>query len=317
LSLIGGSPRPVNSGVRQLSLRRKNFMSKLLDDKDFLGIPYGIEDLEIIGDTMFAVGVPSYSPPEFKKYVFAAAKAYYAGNRIDYILKNYGDKWDFSSKLDKDSKLVLAIISVIKEQISSALRFVRSIDNKPDKPPLFAAGAALFRLQSTFRAVMITIRQGLHFESAAMERLILEQLAWIYSIHNLDDSKDDFFKIQPSKCVTGFKQVFPYVGKFYGLLSESGHITPNMTFRYIVVEDGGLTVYVTSSKYAKYDAFNLLLLCDMYIVLSELIYADLLKKFRHLSRNSKGELRPKPNRPMVKILKRYQSLITGRREGKK
>jgi hypothetical protein len=284
-------------------------MSKLWGSDDFLSIPYGMEDLEIIGDHMFALGVPSHMPPMFKKYVFAAAKAYHLGNRIDYVLKTYGDDWDFSNTPDKEGKLVLNIITKIKEHISSAIRFVRSITNKPDKPQLFAAGAALFRLQSTFQAVMITIRQGLHFESAGLERLILEQLAWIYTIHNLNIDRDEFFKIQPSKCITGFKQIFPYAGELYGLLSESGHIMPHTILRYITMENGDLTVHIASSKYAKYDAYHLLLLCDMYVVLSELIYADLLKKFRHISRKSKREFHPKDNRPMIKILSRYQSLI--------
>jgi hypothetical protein len=281
-------------------------MSKLWGSDDFLSIPYGMEDFEVIGDPIFALGVPSRMSPTFKKYVFAAAKAYYLGNRIDYVLKRYGDDWNFSNTLDKEKKLVLDIIIKIKEHISSALRFVRSIKNKPDKPQLYIAGAALFRLQSTFRATMITIRQGLHFESAGLERLILEQLAWIYIIHNLDVGRDELFKIQPSKCITGFKRIFPYAGELYGLLSESGHIMPHTILRYI---DGDLTIHVASSKYAKYDAYHLLLLCDMYVVLSEFIYADLLKKFRHISRKSKGEFYPKRNRPMIKTLSRYDSLI--------
>jgi len=43
-------------------------------------LPFDLEDLQLIGDNVFAVGVPISMPEDFKVRVFAAAKSYIVGN---------------------------------------------------------------------------------------------------------------------------------------------------------------------------------------------------------------------------------------------
>lgn len=74
-----------------------------------------------------------------------------------------------------------------------------SIEGKPDMPSLYAAGAALVRLQNTFQASVVTIKCGLHFEAAALERIIFEQLAWIFYIYII---KEIFFNFSYKVFVT-------------------------------------------------------------------------------------------------------------------
>jgi hypothetical protein len=55
------------------------------DEQSHIRSSYALEDLELIGDPLFVIGVPANFPSRFKKYVFAAAKTYNLGNRsIDY-----------------------------------------------------------------------------------------------------------------------------------------------------------------------------------------------------------------------------------------
>lgn len=54
----------------------------------------GREDLQLIGDNQFVVGVPWNFPEDFKRYVFAGAKAYCMSNRsIDYTMRTHGEHW--------------------------------------------------------------------------------------------------------------------------------------------------------------------------------------------------------------------------------
>lgn len=51
---------------------------KFYDDKYTLDYPYELEDLELLGDHLFVVGVPYSIDPEFKRNVIGAAKSFFA-----------------------------------------------------------------------------------------------------------------------------------------------------------------------------------------------------------------------------------------------
>jgi len=271
---------------------------------------YGLEDMDIIGDGYFALGVPDKFDKSFKKMIFAAAKAHtmhYAS--IDYCLKRYGDAWQFDDNQDKAYKLISEVSASIKGNVIDFLNYLTSIENKPDKPNLVACTCAMVRLQNTFRASIITIKSGLHFESAGLERMILEQLAWIYAIHDIDMNESDHFDIKPSKCITRLKDIFPFSGKFYGLLSAVSHLEPKETLRYLYVKDDSLTMELTSLDYSRVDVFHLLLLADMLMILGEYIYRDLIKEYRYIAKEENHRFIPKQNRPMAELIRLYEERL--------
>jgi hypothetical protein len=139
--------------------------------------------------------------------------------------------------------------------------------------------------------------------------MILEQLAWIYAIHDIDIEKTDYFDIKPSECIGKLKSLFPFAGKFYGLLSKVSHIEPSETLRYISMEDNGLSMHLTSLKRSEIDAYNLLLLADMLIILGEYIYADLVDDHRYLIKSADGKLIPNKNRKMFDVIMNYEKQV--------
>lgn len=104
---------------------------------------------------------------------------------IDYTLEKYVS--DNSFEIDKNQRLINDMVKDIKRVIVDSLDYLMSIPNKPDNPNLYFSGAALIRLQNTFKASLICIKSNLHFESLGMQRMILEQLAWIYKMHDHED----------------------------------------------------------------------------------------------------------------------------------
>lgn len=273
---------------------------------------YDFDDLELIGDNLFVIGVPEKFDDNFKRNVFAAAKTSMLGNKsIDYTLKQYGDCWKFER--DEDTKQIFSALSDVKTIIISALEYLVAIKNKPHIASFFAAGAALVRLQNTFQASRLSIKCGLHFETAALERIILEQLAWIYYIYKLEG---DFFKIPPTKCLNKFKTIYPNVGMLYGKLSEYAHISPKTTLDYVKYDGKNLSIQLSSDpKKIKFMTYILVLLADMFCVVGEIVYSDLINEYQYIERNKDNNFTLKESRRTKQILEKNKKLLLGKADG--
>lgn len=140
--------------------------------------------------------------------------------------------------------------------------------------------------------------------------MILEQIAWVYSIHMLND--DSLFKVKPTKCISKLKPLFPKAGDLYGQLSEIAHISPENTLQYIQNEKGQLNILLTSYSESEFDALKLLFLADMYVVVAEIIFADLLKSFTYTKRAKDTGRAPKKSRPTQLLINYYYKVITSR-----
>jgi len=286
----------------------KRFIQKQKTRLTSRSIPYGIEDLLLFGDKYCAVGLPWKSPPRLIKNVTAGIKAYFGGySSIDYFLKKYGNDWNYDEILNSEEKLVFELTDFVQEIVRSELNNAVKIPDKPDRPALVAAGAAMLRLLNSFNATIFSIRQSYHFEAAQLQKLIIEQLSWVYSIYNITD--DQYFNVLPSKCISNLKKIYPEAGNLYGILNELGHITPVASHRYIYLNEGELTISAGKVELSKYDAWNLLLLSDIYLIILEIIYHELIDEYRHIIVGEDGLLIINPNRPLIKKLEYYQEIL--------
>jgi len=177
---------------------------------------------------------------------------------------------------------------------------------KPDIPSLFAAGAAYVRLQNTFKGAVLCLRTGLHFETLAMERIILEQLAWIYKVHNYEG---DFFKVLPNECIRDLKRLIPLAGRLYGVLSDKLHIKPTSTLDYIWAENNALRVVLRDHRQTIQNAYLLLRIYDMFCIVGEYIYADLLRDHRYLRKDHTGRYVPSEQRISLDLISKLRSIL--------
>ncbi|MDF2857762.1 MAG: hypothetical protein K0Q87_3613 [Neobacillus sp.] len=269
---------------------------------DILSRYIDLDDIELIGSPWITVGVPYNSQVSFIKNVYTGACAYRLGlSSIDYTYKKYvKDQNIIKSTNDFDAK-ILEVTSSLKRGIIDVLEYLMSIE-KPDIPCLFAAGAAYVRLQNTFKGAVLCLRTGLHFETLAMERIILEQLAWIYKVHNYNG---DYFKILPNKCISDLKQLIPSVGIAYGILSDKLHIKPISTLDYISTKN----VVLRDNRQIIQNAYLLLKIYDMFCIVGEFIYADLLKNHRYIKKDHTGKYAPCEQRVSLEVISKLHSIL--------
>lgn len=262
---------------------------------------FEVEDLDLIGDHLFTLGVPWNASEEFKKKVMSAAKSYNLGIKsVDYTLKKYGQYWSFKPSIEKELN---EAIQDLKRIIVNALDYLMEIPDKPDIPSLYFCGAALIRLQNTFKAALISIKSRLYFEGMSLERMILEQLAWIYKVHNMED----FFEVKPNKCIKDLKKMMPFVGRLYNYLSNGVHLSPKLFNEYI---EKDLSIKMGDIKQSYLNLYILFLLADIFCIVGEYIYANtkLVTEYRYIE-CANGKLKPRDNRDTVDMIKKYQKFI--------
>lgn len=265
-----------------------------------------MDDIKLIGNPWITIGVPYNSDVNFMKKVYAGAVSYGLGlSSIDYTYKKYISNLNMIKFTnDFDSKL-LYVTTSLKQGVIDILEYLMSIE-KPDVPCLFAAGAAYTRLQNTFKAAILCLRTDLHFETLAMERILLEQLAWICKVHNYEG---DFFKVLPNKCIGELKKLIPSAGRLYGFLSDKLHIEPNITIDYISTKENSLDIVLRDKEQTIQNAYLLLKLFDMYCIVGEYIYADLLKDYKYLKKDETGKYIPSEGRESLRLTSKLNGIL--------
>jgi hypothetical protein len=274
-------------------------------------LPFDLEDLQLIGDSLFVVGVPIDMPEEFKVRVFAAAKSYTMRNKsIDYTLKRYGRHWSFERD-DTDSGFpVVALCRLVRASAIDTISYLMSIQDKPDLPNVFACTAAIFRLKNTFRAAVLCIRNGMRIEAATLCRVILEQLAWISAIYSLTADHDSYTELTPQSCIASLKRFVPQVGKLYGTLSETSHLHFEATLSYIKVRGDDLAVRIHDHKLCALHAVQLLHLIDWLEIIGEHVYGDLIPSPRSTLLNEDGSRSVRADRRMVEVINEAERLFS-------
>jgi hypothetical protein len=280
-----------------------------IDELFSLPSEHDLEDFEVFGDHKIAIAVPPGTPAELKKRILAAAKSYHLGIKsIDYVLKKYGPYWDLAIELSRNQELLRGILRDVINEIRQTRKWMDKIENKPDKVGLFAAGAALIRLETSFKAAKALIRRGYNFEALGICRLILEQIAWAYSISELED--ETVFETNPTKSVAALKRLLPNIGRVYGRLSDEAHILPRLTPRYIRFKEPCPQVVLATTEEGAWSALILLQLADAFSIVAEYIYRELAPAFSHIVKDRNGKYRVNGSRASSQVISHYKSELS-------
>lgn len=202
-----------------------------VDNDPILSLSGRFEDIEFIGNSLILLGLPFDAPEEFKRMVWAAAQCYIAGNKsIDHFYRRYGDIVQFPRPTDNRRQLS----STLRRCSYEIQRIAGQLSNNVERQStvgLFASESALLRLPVSFEYSAFLLMQGAIYESAAVLRLCLEQIAWAFDVHALDDER--LFRTNPIKSLTKLKELEPSCGRLYSLLSDYTHIHPRLQQGYI------------------------------------------------------------------------------------
>lgn len=272
-----------------------------------------LDDFVAVGDFTSMFLLPSDAPEGLKQNLTAAAKAHSLGlGSIDYVMKRYGP-WQANKVESQSGSHTKDMLNKSIVEVGEVIGRFASVENKPGILGLVAAGGALHRLHSSFRAASLMIRLGYVFESFVILRLILEQAAWAYAVHEIDD-EDAFRKVSSTKAVTKLKRFLPYVGPVCGLLSDYAHIAPYVTSEYIEAHEDDYRVILTSPKHNLVLSYISLRLADTFGVVAEYVYRGSVPVGNYLEEDT-GEYSIKRHRPLTADLEDYSAILRSQSSG--
>ncbi len=271
-------------------------------DDAWLTVGDSFEFSEFIGG-MVTVGVPFDAPAEFKKRVYAAAQSYVVGNKsVDYFLKRYGDRKEFSRPSPSERSLC-DFLRAVKHEADSVYRELTSDVERASRLGLFAAEVCLARTFTTIRMACFMLLRGYLYEAAALMRVVLEQIGWAWSIHQRDD--DGIFLVNPTKSISALKSVIPDAGKKYSLLSDYTHIKPELQKEYIDFSGDCPTLLHSQHERSAQMAVMLGRLVDDYRVVAERVSFDCIAEPVAWRKNPEGDFVLNNDRPFVQLVDRY------------
>jgi hypothetical protein len=269
--------------------------------------PIFLEDLLVLSDTLYGVGVPYTSRETFMRQIFGAMKADLMGTKPDKVVSTFGDSWSFE-EIDGPLKTLYVSSAEVRPMVVKALRELHERPEFRIRIGCIASHAALFRLQSTFQACVLVVRQGMHYETQALLRLIVEQLAWAKAILDFDD--DTFFAIQPTHCISGLKPLFPEAGRMYGDLSSGAHLSPKTTVRYLSESDGLFQIAHSLGDWCLVDCLRLLKVADYFSVMCEFVVKEPGRLGSSLSYDERSDVWSlRADRPSLEPFTRYKPII--------
>jgi hypothetical protein len=248
----------------------------------------------------FAWIVDRSMPPEIKKAMLAAVKAHQGGFRsIDYLLKRYGSSWDFTDRRDEKTRFAADLQQTALAAVAQAADLWQSCTVGNGLLGQFAAAAALCRLGPTFRCAAFLNALGHPYESAVLQRLILEQVAWAYEIHKRDD--DALLDVPAQRTIRTLKRIIPLAGQWYGTLSKITHIDEEWHRNFVRFRGEHTFIALREYRYRSYLATLHLGLADAYAVVSELIYFHDDASWHSVRRMPTGNLEPKRDRALLQL----------------
>ena len=230
-----------------------------------------LDDYEILSIRTMSVAVPYQTTGSFRKIIWAAMVTYAFGNQsVDYVLRRYGGLWERKKKqsVERDPRvLLLRESSEMIKEISNRLAQYTPSDRLGD----ICSKASLCRLEATFKAAHGLIIKGYIFETDALIRMLLEQIAWAYVAYSASDS--DIPNLLPTRCITPFKKIFPESGLLYGQLSEWAHIDPSIVENYLRFHQSNIPVVRRSRHNSLQSGIHLLALASVYVEVVQLLFS--------------------------------------------
>ncbi len=272
-----------------------------------------LDRMVFIGDNHFIFAAPDNIPADLEIKMLAAVKAYVNGYRsVDYVLKTYGDNWNLvgKSKENPDNSLYDLLYKALCE-VGKVCDWWANTEKNGATSGIVLAGAALMRLQSSFRVASLLIRLGYVHEAASILRIILEQIAWAYKVHGLSD-QDDPLHVPTKKAITSLKELFPdLIGNLYSLLSAYTHISDEDTRSFLVPDKNGQDWLVVRKTHEPGGFLILIFLqrVDSYYIVSEYVHRNYVQNPKSIRMAENGEVKFVEKRPVAGLIELCNTIL--------
>jgi len=227
-----------------------------------------------------------------ERYLLASQQTLFCGNTsVDNILKSQFDDYEdkVTTSLKKHAKglgfkkvnLVSKTLKQAKIIYNSVYDSMTKIDFSNSSESNYVCEIIFKRLHSSFKACRFLIKYGYYFETYAIQRQILEQIAFAYHVSN---NKTYVDYNSPPTCVTELKKFYPKVGPFYGQLSNRTHIDKTQIMLCTISdENNNYQTILNSLDFSLDTLYDYIRLLDIYCCTYEYCFRDIFDSNKSLS----------------------------------
>jgi hypothetical protein len=186
------------------------------------------------------------APNSLKRKIAAAIQAEFLGLKsVDGALRTYGINYDVPNNYRLDRRIKY----FVEKRMAGFDGIVHSVSLEPTITPNTAASLlTLSRASFSFRYLSYCGQCGALFESLALARLMLEQLAWSFAVAKSMDSHAPI-NISATRSIHVLKKELLYVGRFYGWLSAHSHWEYTAHKKAVISRNGKVGHQFASSYY--------------------------------------------------------------------
>jgi hypothetical protein len=224
-------------------------ITKFTDQKSDNPFPlFTDESYEFVGPG-WPVGLNSTYPREFVRRIFAAGISYQlALSSIDYTAKRYLEAFRYEEQRDR---LDHRMDKLIDSAASNVDAYLKSIANRPGGASLgvMLSETALARVPFSLRMAKRCAHSGALFETIAICRTIVEQLAWCLEVRRFDYAQEEeITKLNAQSCVGRLRENKIHGGRLYGVMSKHAHWAYPEHNKLLYQEAGTFTCVLGSSE---------------------------------------------------------------------
>jgi hypothetical protein len=288
-----------------------------LDRSKFNDYTVDFAETRILWNYDIPIIVPDEMTVEEEVYLLASQQTLHLGNvSVDNILKSQYN--DYIPLIRKNRQLLLKRDrttqkrELINETLKSAKHISEEIHNKlialDRKNETLGASTSVVIFQRLFtgiKACRFLIKYGYLFESYAIQRQVLEQVAFAFHVFHTRAVGE---VVDPPKCIIELKKFHHKAGLLYGLLSKRTHLSLDQIKLYYQPDRGKdtNTLTYTSLEYSLQSLRDFLILLDIYCATWEYCFNDKKNELQFITR--KNTL--KKNRPTEKLRKTYEQRLS-------
>ncbi len=185
-------------------------------------------DFEVLlNQAAWPIGIPLDLPEELWKRLCASSVSYQLGNQsVDYYKKRFLEQNSYvqgpHQRLDRH--IQTTVLSAVKQRLNTIQRSVRARQQagKAGRLGEVIGDGTLARSHYSIQCAFSCANKGALYESLAIIRMILEQLAWVCAINEFEDS-NLIITQSATKSLGELKRYYVTSGEFYGWLSSHAH----------------------------------------------------------------------------------------------
>jgi hypothetical protein len=205
---------------------------------------------------------------------------------IDYVLKRYVKQISYDANVP--DRLDFRISDCVRELSGSIDNAVRGFGDRNDQPVgEFMSEVTFVRLGFAFSAMLTLSNRGYLYETAAVARMALEQIAWAF-VAKSHHSYEVVRNLSATHSIGRLKVVYPTAGRYYHWLSEHSHWAYNAHVKTLSSSEGLIEALGASCGYKAASLLATLICLDCCLAAFEAVFGDKVAKFHVLKRLKSG-----------------------------